>query len=205
MEVDAIEKDLLNVEDLDAIVHYIRMCYTSGDWERLLKLTEHLYNCAKSNYDMMLNNTHDNLHNKQLKQPLVFYYGYSHLMRGVAHLKLQNYAATKDCIEKYAELGWFNKLDKDGLEVVDNFKLLAKLNEYELMMFEGNRHIIAEYIRFLEISPEDDWLPAHVSIVEAALQHGWDIDSELEATSQHSASFVELEDYGNIFQFTPTT
>ncbi|MGW8956522.1 hypothetical protein [Paenibacillus sp. NPDC055715] len=196
-------KDLLSVKDLDAIVHYIRMCFTSEDWERLLRLTEHLYTCAKLNYDEMLNGTgtHGNLHNKPLKKPLVFYYGYSHLMRGVAHLKLQNYAAARGYIEKYAELGWFNGLDKDDQEVVEDFKLLAKLNEYELMLFEGNRHIIAEFVRFLEISPEDDWLPAHVSIIGAALQHGWDVDSELAAMIQHSASFAELEDYGNIFQF----
>ncbi|AIW41774.1 hypothetical protein MHB54_04160 [Paenibacillus sp. FSL M7-0802] len=201
MEVDTVEKDLLNVEDLDAIVHYIRMCYTSEDWERLLRLTEHLYMCAKSTYEATFNNIDENIHSKELKQPLVFYYGYSHLMRGVAHLKMQNYTATQDCIEKYSELGWFNGLDKDGLEVVENFKLLAKLNQYELQMFKGNKHIIPEYIKFLEMSPEDDWLPAHVSIVEAALQYGWDIDSELASMIHHSASFAELEDYGNIFQF----
>jgi hypothetical protein len=131
------------------------------------------------------------------KRPLVYYYGYSHLMKGLALQKLKRYDESSHCINNYVELGWFNGLDEEGHELVERFRFNATANKYTLEILKGNKGILREYVSFLNDCPEEA-LPAHITILEAALAHNWDVDDYLAELAVHASVFPDFEDVTNV-------
>ncbi|MNI96969.1 hypothetical protein D3C73_1555280 [compost metagenome] len=57
-----------------------------------------------------------------LERPLVYYFGLSHLMCGMAHQNQGTYEQARECIYKYAELGWMEDLKEEDIQVVEEFR-----------------------------------------------------------------------------------
>ncbi|MEK5240486.1 hypothetical protein NST99_33075 [Paenibacillus sp. FSL L8-0470] len=64
----------------------------------------------------------------KMQHLLVYYFGFSQQMRGIAYQQLGDYEQAKDSIYRYAELGWLEDLGKKGLEIAREFRFLAKVN-----------------------------------------------------------------------------
>ncbi|MET3209787.1 UNVERIFIED_CONTAM: hypothetical protein ABIC26_002734 [Paenibacillus sp. PvR008] len=194
--MNVMENDLLSVTDLDTIVVYIRMCYNNENWEMLEKLSDHLSNCT---YDeIKYNKDQQDIHTKnKTKSPLVYYYGYGHLMKGIALQKMKKYSESAVCINNYSELGWFDGLDEEGKAIVKDFKFNAKANRYTLEVLKGNKAVINEYIDYLENDPAE-YLPAYITILEAALDYNWDVDHYLNKLSTRASWLSDFEDSANI-------
>ena len=56
-----------------------------------------------------------------LERPLVYYYGFSHLMRGLGLQKQGEYGQSGECISQYADLSWMTNLEERGYQIVDGF------------------------------------------------------------------------------------
>lgn len=91
----------------------------------------------------------------QLERPLVYYFGLSHLMCGMAHQNQGSYEQARECIYKYAELGWMEDLDEEGMLVVKEFRFLAKTNLYAVDILSENIELIEEYVAFLQDNLEE--------------------------------------------------
>lgn len=109
------------------------------------------------------------------ERPLVYYYGFSHLMRGMAHQKMGQVDQARACIVQYAELGWMEDLDEVGMQVVQEFRHKAQVNRYALEIEAGQVELLEEFVNFLLEHPEE-WLAGLKVIMEAAVRHRWQID-----------------------------
>ncbi|MCP3780602.1 hypothetical protein NLX74_19645 [Paenibacillus sp. MZ03-122A] len=104
-----------DITDLDTLVNMIKLSFSFADGANMIALCDRLYSHVNQKYqELQLYKARKKpIQPIHTKRPLVYYYGYSHLMKGMAFQKQGKYEAARDCIEKYAELGWFNDLDQN--------------------------------------------------------------------------------------------
>lgn len=112
------------------------------------------------------------------ERPLIYYYGFSHLMRGMAHQKMGQVDQARACIDQYAELEWVEDLDEVDIQVVQEFRHKARVNRYALEIEAGQVELLQEFVNFLLEHPEE-WLVGLKVITEAAVRHRWQIDRVL--------------------------
>lgn len=186
----------------DIIVEMLEMAFYLEKWDKMIETSDILYSCVQCIYE-------DRQYHKamempvppvEMEHPLVYYYGFSHLMQGIAHQKLGQYEDSRECIVKYAELGWLEDLGEEGLEVVEEFRYLAKANGYALDLISGRVELLEEYISFLRNNPEEV-LPGLDTIVQAALLYELDVDEILQAFAEQTKEFGEYEEVGNISHY----
>lgn len=158
----------------DIIVEMLEMAVAFENWKKVMETADILYQCVQRIYEerqyhkaMKLPIPHVNL-----ERPLVYYFGLSHLMCGMAHQNLGAYEQARECIYKYAELGWMEDLEGEGLLVVDEFRFLAKTNLYAVDILSGNIELLEEYVAFLQANLEEI-LPGLNTILQAALCIIW--------------------------------
>ena len=153
--------------DIDTVVSMIKKANSSENWEQIISLSDHL-----------LNMTTPTNHNKtDMKEPMVYYLGYSHLVKGIALQKLKLYKESMDCIHQYADLSWL----EDGQEsknYIELFRTWAKANALTLEILMGNKEKLPEYLNLL-LSNSEEVLPGIVSIIESALVHNYNVDYEI--------------------------
>ncbi|WP_339312077.1 hypothetical protein [Paenibacillus sp. FSL M7-0896] len=89
-----------------------------------------------------------------MQRPLVYYFGFSHLMRGSAYQKQQKYDDARERVYRYAELGWMEDLGVEG-EAIAEFRGLARANLYMVEILSGQTGLLEEYFCFLENNPEE--------------------------------------------------
>lgn len=133
----------------------------------------------------------------QLERPLVYYFGLSHLMCGMAHQNQGSYEQARECIYKYAELGWMEDLEEEGMLVVEEFRFLAKTNLYAVDILSENIELIEEYVAFLQDNLEEI-LPGLNTILQAALMYHLDVGDILHTFEEQIDEFGSYEDAENI-------
>ncbi|MNN02617.1 hypothetical protein D3C81_1152830 [compost metagenome] len=124
-------------------------------------------------------------------RPLVYYYGKSYLFKAASYEYRGMFAEAKNWISKYADLSWFEGLDQQGLDEVNNLKLFAEANYINLEIKTGNRDRITEYVRFLEEHP-NEIVEGLITLLESANRYHFFIDEILLKFS------YEIEQYRNV-------
>lgn len=132
-----------------------------------------------------------------LERPLVYYFGLSHLMCGIAHQNQGAYEQARECIYKYAELGWMEDLKEEDNQVVEEFRFLAKTNLYAVDILSGNIELIEEYVAFLQDNLEEI-LPGLNTILQAALMYHLDVADILHTFAEQIDEFGSYEDAENV-------
>lgn len=195
------ELQIQDITSLDYLVQMLGMAYRTDQMERVIHIADHLYACTSEVYKQ---SQYLEAKNKTKRitiiRPLVYYFGKSHLMKGLALQKLERYQESLECIDKYQELGWVNGLDAEGLEVVNDFRNFAKANRYAVLILMGHKDVLDEYIAFLLDHPEEI-IPECITILEAAIAHGWEIEEYLERILPYNESFAMLEEAENVSLF----
>ncbi|MEF2967712.1 DNA-binding protein [Paenibacillus sp. M1] len=186
------------VEDLDTLTQMIKVAFTLNGWEKMIELAEQLYRVAKRIYDEQQGMKAKGVEIPPLKykRPLVYYFGYSHLIKGEALQKLNRFEEALDYIEKYSDLGWFNGLDEEGLAEVEYYRNIAKGNKITIGVHRGDVSAFVGLIEFLHDNPEE-LLPGILILLEGANFHNLNIDHYLEEFKVQISQFGGYEEPEN--------
>lgn len=186
----------------DIMVEMLEMAYRFEDWDKMLNTAGILYSYAQCIYEERQYHKAKNLPVPTLdtERPLVYYFGFSHLMRGIVCQKQGKYDEARESIYRYAELGWMEDLGEEGQEIAEEFRVLAHANLYIVEILSGKTELLEGYARFLQDNPEE-LLPGLGTILQAAVQYGLDVDDLLHMFAEQSAGFGEYEDAGNISHY----
>lgn len=161
----------------DIIVEILDMAVAFENWNKVMERADMLYQCVQS-----INEERQEHQSKgvpapyiHIERPLVYYYGLSHLMRGMAHQKMGQVDQARACIEQYADLGWTEDLDEVGMQVVQEFRHKARVNRYALEIEAGQVELLEEFVNFL-LEHQEEGVFGLKAIMEAAVRHRWQID-----------------------------
>lgn len=148
---------------LDNAVKMLKLTYSLELWDQLIDLSDKLYIRASYIYK--------NRSNMPIRiiaeRPLVYYYGYSLLMKGLAYKEVGNYDLSLECIDQYANLHWFKDLDEEGIKEVRYYQFISEPNRYEILLLTGDFSILNAYVNFLSHN-RNELLPGMISILKAA-------------------------------------
>ncbi|MBU9705997.1 DNA-binding protein [Paenibacillus sp. AK121] len=193
------QEDILKSLKPDVIVQLLKMAYSFENWTQVKTTSGILYSRVQRIYEerqyhkaMKLPIPHVNL-----ERPLVYYFGLSHLMCGMAHQHQGAYEQARECIYKYAELGWMEDLEEEDNQVVEEFRFLAKTNLYAVDILSGNIELIEEYVAFLQDNLEEI-LPGLNTILQAALMYHLDVADILHTFAEQIDEFGSYEDAENV-------
>ncbi|MEK3705475.1 DNA-binding protein [Paenibacillus sp. FSL R7-0198] len=164
----------------DIIVEMLDMAVPFENWNKVLERADMLYQCVQSIYEERQEYQSKGVPapHIHIERPLVYYYGFSHLMRGMAHQKMGQVDQARACVDQYGNLGWMEDLDEVGIQVVQEFKHKAQVNRYALEIEAGREQLLEEFVNFLMEHPEECLVGLKV-ITEAAVRHRWQIDRVL--------------------------
>ncbi|MDQ0049979.1 tetratricopeptide (TPR) repeat protein [Paenibacillus polymyxa] len=127
----------------------------------------------------------------ELLKPLVYYYAQGHLLKASCYEFQGRYEESKQWIEGYADLSWFEGLDEEGWKVVNLHRVYAQGNRLCIEIKMGNTSAIYEYVTYLREHP-DETLEGLNTLIESANRFGYFVDAELGLFSQQLKSFWEL-------------
>ncbi|MEK4075980.1 DNA-binding protein [Paenibacillus sp. FSL M7-0656] len=173
-------KSILKSLKPDIIVEMLDMAVAFENWNKVMERADMLYQCVQSIHEERQEYQSKGVPapHIHIEKPLVYYYGFSHLMRGMAHQKMGQVDQARACIAQYGDLGWMEDLDEVGMLVVQEFKHKAQMNRYALEIEAGQVQLLEEFVNFLLEHPEE-WLLGLKVITEAAVRHRWQIDRVL--------------------------
>lgn len=164
----------------DIIVEMLDMAVAFENWNKVMERADMLYLCVQSIHEERQEYRSKGVPapHIHIERPLVYYYGFSHLMRGMAHQKMGQVDQARACIDQYAEIGWIENLDDVGMQVVQEFRHKAQVNRYALEIEAGQVELLEEFVNFL-LEHLEEWLAGLKVITEAAVRHRWKIDRVL--------------------------
>lgn len=171
---------ILKAFNPDFLVEMLDTANYFEQWDKLLYTANILHSYAQRIYE-------ERLYSKamgmtipldKMQRPLVYYFGYSQQMRGVAYQQLGDYEQARDSIHGYVELGWLEDLGTEGQEIAREFRRVAKVNLYAIEILSGKIELLDEYVRFLYTYPKGQ-LDGLIVIMKAALRYGWNVEEQL--------------------------
>ncbi|WP_339284883.1 DNA-binding protein [Paenibacillus sp. FSL R5-0486] len=170
-------KSILKSLKPDIIVEMLDMAVAFENWNKVMERADMLYLCVQSIHEERQEYRSKGVPapHIHIERPLVYYYGFSHLMRGMAHQKMGQVDQARACIDQYAEIGWIENLDDVGMQVVQEFRHKAQVNRYALEIEAGQVELLEEFVNFL-LEHLEEWLAGLKVITEAAVRHRWQID-----------------------------
>ncbi|GIO31059.1 MULTISPECIES: hypothetical protein [Paenibacillus] len=180
--------------DLDVVTKMLKMTYSFELWDKLLELSDSLYKRVQDIYEYRRDIS------DQYTKPsrhLVYYYGYSLLMKGLAYKELEHYGEALRCIDQYSDLSWFKPLDEEALREVRYYKYISEPNRLEVLLLSGETDILRHYVEFLRENPKEV-LPGLMSIIKTANKFNLNIDHELTLFSQHISDLLNNSSQGVI-------
>lgn len=187
---------------LDKAFELFRMHYRQNKWDEAEQVADYMHDLAHSLYQEQLQQSADGMNfTLQTKRPLVFYYAYSYLGKAIVYQEKRLFDQAREYIIKYAEMGWFNGLDNEGIEEVERFRFFAKANLFAVDLLSGKKEALEEYVHFIRENGEE-LLPGLIVITEAANLHHWDVTHILNEFSQQFDEFSSYEDMGNRVYYT---
>ncbi|WP_054958543.1 hypothetical protein [Paenibacillus dakarensis] len=174
--MNEIEIDMVT---LDSAVKMLKLTYSLELWDQLVDLSDKLY--IKTTY--LYKNRSSYTYKIKTERPLVYYYGYSLLMKGLALKELGNYESALQCIDQYANLHWFEELNEVSLDEVQYYQYISEPNRYEILLLSGDFSILNPYVDFLKRNPKEI-LPGMGSIIKAANTYRQNINHIIHSFSQ---------------------
>ncbi|OUQ85181.1 DNA-binding protein [Brevibacillus brevis] len=192
---DPYRRRLPENNQLDALLQLANVCYTIHKWREMDKYADELRELATIIYEDELRRRRSNKASEMLstERHLVVYYGQAFLIKSIALEKQELYEEAKRYVDGYADLSWFELLDEIGQIEVQKFRSWATANLYTLNILMGNSDVIPDYIHFLSDHPKEV-LSGLVTIVSAANQYGFSIDSIFEQFAEHIDRFEDRQD-----------
>jgi len=184
---------ILKAFNPDVLVEMLETAHYFEKWDKLLYTADILYSYAQRIYE-------ERLYYKamgttipliKMQHPLVYYFGFSQQMRGVAYQHLGDYEQARDSIYRYVELGWLEDLGPDGQEIAREFRCLAKMNLYAVEILFGKVELLHDYACFLQTYP-NGLLDGLVVIMQTALSFGLNVDEQLSHLND-DVSEIKLE------------
>lgn len=174
-------KSILKSLKPDIIGEMLDMAVAFENWNKVMERADMLYQCVQSIHEERQEYQSKGMPTPHIHtdRPLVYYYGFSHLMRGMAHQKMGQVGQARACIDQYADLGWVEDLDEVGMQVVQDFRHKAQVNRYALEIEAGQVQLLEEFVNFL-LEHLEEWLTGLKVITEAAVRHRWQIDRVLQ-------------------------
>lgn len=164
---------------LDSAVKMLKLTYSLELWDQLIDLSDKLF--------IRANHLYENRANISIRinteRPLVYYYGYSLLMKGLAYKELGNYDSALQCIDEYSNLYWFDNLSEEGLKEVDYYQFISAPNRFEVLLLSGDFSILDAYVEFLT-NNRNEILPGTISILKAANTYQHNINYIIDTFSQ---------------------
>ncbi|MCM3781482.1 hypothetical protein M3231_00695 [Neobacillus mesonae] len=176
--------------DLDTFVKLIKIKYSIENWDEVISLSGKLLDLAKEAYKEM---SEQDSTSHVFDKHIIFYFGYSYLMTGLSYQKLRNYEKSKEYISFYADLDWLNDSTETGQRIIQDFKFFAATNTLTVDILNGNRDRMDEYVEFLNNNPAQV-LPGLVTILESAINHHYNVDSEIAILSSHIENYEEYKE-----------
>ncbi|MEK4324633.1 DNA-binding protein [Paenibacillus sp. FSL R7-0312] len=171
---------ILKAFNPDFLVEMLETAHSFEQWGKLLYTADILHSYAQRIYE-------ERLYYKaigmtipivKMQHPLVYYFGFSQQMRGVACQHLGDFEQARESIYRYVELGWMEDLGTDGHEIAREFRYLAKVNLYAVEILSGKTELLNNYARFLHSYPKG-LLNGLIVIMQTALCYGLDVDEQL--------------------------
>ncbi|MDQ0495321.1 DNA-binding protein [Paenibacillus brasilensis] len=169
---------LESITDINLLTDMLRAEFSLEDWDAMVHIADKLHHSIKELYEedqLRQAKGQPRVDTRRLKRSIAFYFGYAMVMKGIALQKMGDYAAARDCIEKYTELGWIYGLDEEGQADVAHFRMFARANTYVLDLLEGKMDTLPEYVQFIHQS-EEELLPGTITILEAAIKYDYNVD-----------------------------
>ncbi|MEC0123261.1 DNA-binding protein [Paenibacillus pabuli] len=189
----------------DIIVEMLDMAVAFENWNKVIERADMLYQCVQCIQEERQEHQARGLPLPYIHtdRPLVYYYGFSHMMRGMAHQKMGQVDQARSCIDQYAELGWMEELDEAGVQVVQEFRYKAQVNRYALEIEAGHAEMLEQYVNFLLEHPEE-CIAGLRTIVEAAVRYRWQIDRVLHmfaSLAQGVGTEIDSSNNGDMYHY----
>lgn len=176
--------------DLDTIVSLMHVNYAIENWEEVLSFSDQLMVLAKEVHEELVE-TDSTSHT--FKQHIIYYFGYSHLMRGLSYQKLGDFDKAREYISFYANLDWLNDSSETSRYLIEHFKFFASANELQLDILDGNIERLPEYIQFLD-NNSDQVLQGLTNIIRSANKFNYNVDAIITQLSKHVKGYTHYKD-----------
>ncbi|WP_438496449.1 DNA-binding protein [Paenibacillus sp. IHBB 3054] len=159
----------------DSLVDMLKLSFSWENWSAVIEISDKLFEIIAIAYETSQYNT-KTPQKYQLKRNIVYYFGYSLLMKGVAYQKVGQYSESRKCIDQYSKLSWIKNLDEEGKEEVEFYKNMAKANGYVIELLEGNEEVLQEYVVFLQSIGKEELLNGMLTVLESAIRYNYSVD-----------------------------
>lgn len=176
--------------DLDTLVKLIQINYTLENWEEVLSFSDELMTLAKEIHKELVE-TESTSH--EFKQHIIYYFGYSSLMKSLSYQKLGELNKSREYISFYANLDWLNDSTETGRFIIEDFKFFASANTLQIDVLDGKQERIPEYVEFLVKTPEQA-LQGLINILRSANQYNYDVESEINQLKQHIKDYTHYKE-----------
>ena len=176
--------------DLDTLVKLIQINYTLENWEEVLSFSDELMTLAKEIHKELVE-TESTSH--EFKQHIIYYFGYSSLMKSLSYQKLGELNKSREYISFYANLDWLNDSTETGTFIIEDFKFFASANTLQIDVLDGKQERIPEYVEFLVKTPEQA-LQGLINILRSANQYNYDVESEINQLKQHIKDYTHYKE-----------
>lgn len=169
------ESSYLNDLKMDSLVDLLKATYALEDWDKMIEIADKLYHSAQeSEENFRIKRSHYERH-------IVYYIGYSQLMKGIALQNKEQYSQSKELIERYNDLSWLDDGSKEASEEIAFFSMFARANMLAVNVLEGNLEYLDQYVQFLRESRIDELMPGLLNIINSSLRYDFEIDDLLDS------------------------
>lgn len=176
--------------DLDTLVKLIQINYTLENWEEVLSFSDELMCLAKEIHKELVE-TESTSH--EFKQHIIYYFGYSYLMKSLSYQKLGELNKSREYISFYGNLDWLNDSTETGKFIIEDFKFFASANTLQIDVLDGKKERIPEYVEFLLKTPEQA-LQGLINILRSANQFNYDVEFEINQLSHHIKDYTHYKE-----------
>ncbi|UQZ32206.1 DNA-binding protein [Paenibacillus sp. PK3_47] len=182
----------LNGINADSLVQMLKASFTLENWEGILQIADRLYSEINHLYSVKQLERADvqRLSVHGLNRSIVYYFGYSMCLKGIALEKLGRFDEARECITKYEELGWISGIDAEGWAEVEYYREIAQANRYIIELQEGNTAVLPDYLLYLR-NNEEEVLPGVLYILDSAIKHEYNVNHVLDEFSEQIAAMAE--------------
>ncbi|MFB5265874.1 hypothetical protein ACE41H_03620 [Paenibacillus enshidis] len=164
---------------IDSLVDLLKAAYILEDYDHMIEIADKLLISAERVYSKRKQSLELGKRYVYLdgKRHIVYYFGFSQLMKGIALGKKELYEESLACIKDYADLSWLDDGSKEAGEEISAFKMFAKANTFSVSLLDGKQEYLDPYVQFLKESRVEELLPGLMTILISAINHGFHVDS----------------------------
>ncbi|MNB91619.1 hypothetical protein D3C75_387030 [compost metagenome] len=162
----------LDGTDPDSLVNMLKMSFSCEYWPAIIQISEKLFELTAITYEM----SNCNSTQPELKRDIVYYFGYSLLMKGIALQKMNRFSEARECIGRYKNLDWIKNLSADGLAEIEYFRNISIANTYVIDLLEGKIEVLPHYVEFIRNSDKEEILAGLITVLESAIRFNYSID-----------------------------